>query len=113
MLIDLKIISRIVEQIIDSKYVRRTNQNCKYRGLWSNFSLYSNSQTSGNNRIISYENENEIIEALQQNFKVNFYLLMIDIAISKLDECFTILKEHNDVLEFVNDSFIKANREKK
>ncbi|KAJ7332951.1 hypothetical protein JRQ81_015131 [Phrynocephalus forsythii] len=54
-------------------------------------------------RFFSYEHADEKITDPQNNFKVNFYFHLFDVAITKLNERFELLSAHNDSFAFLQN----------
>jgi len=68
--------------------------------------------------MFDYENKDENhenIESPEKHFKVNFYFILLDITISKIQERFEQLNSHNDTFNFSNDinSFLKLEKDTK
>jgi len=63
----------------------------------------------------SKDENHENIESPEKHFKVNFYFILLDITISKIQERFEQLNSHNDTFNFLNDinSFLKLEKDTK
>jgi len=79
------------------------------------FPTITNVRPRKKKRMFDYESKDENIESPEKHFKVNFYFILLDITISKIQERFEQLNSHNDTFNFLNDinSFLKLEKDTK
>ena len=63
-------------------------------------------------RLFEYESQDDVILDPQQNFKVNFFYFVIDVAINSLEERFIQMEKHNDTFGFLYNIFALKNQTK-
>jgi len=79
------------------------------------FPTITNVRPRKKKRMFDYESKDENIESPEKHFKLNFYFILLDITISKIQERFEQLNSHNDTFNFLNDinSFLKLEKDTK
>jgi len=79
------------------------------------FPTITNVRPRKKKRMFDYESKDENVESPEKHFKVNFYFILLDITISKIQERFEQLNSHNDTFNFLNDinSFLKLEKDTK